>query len=132
MSSTKSSGCANNSEGDSDTDAIDKETEDVSNISENDSATLVIDKESEDTNSESKNQAVEKEPKEVMISNERRPQRLSALKQRIKMKDLLSCLRTESKSKPKLSAHGWQTWKKSQACKHCLRTFFGRIADIFG
>ena len=100
-------GCANNSEGDSDTDAIDKETEDVSNISENDSATPAIDKESEDPNSESENQAVEKEPKEVIISNERRPQRLSALKQRVKMKDLLSCLRTESKSKPKLWAHGW-------------------------
>ena len=25
-----------------------------------------------------------------------------------------------------------QTWKKSQACKHCLQTVFEKIVDIFG
>ena len=35
----------------------------------------------------------------------RKPKRLAALNQRAKLKELLSCLRTESKSKPKPLAH---------------------------
>ena len=96
----KEPGCTGSSKdtiNDNDLDPINRESEKVD----------VIDKGPKDVGDKSENIISKEEPDEVDTPMERKPKRRSALKQRLKMKQLLSCLRTRTESKPKPLSHGW-------------------------